>query len=146
MKLEIIDPLKPEPIKIYAVPDLSMFAFFDFEEWKNTGEIVVDLNSLSNLVADLDPGNAEIQVPEPSREAVDFYIPDPLKNSVLSQFARLQTEKEKPSNQFADRLNEVTEEVLRPALRPSTILTAVVTEILQNHHQRSDYKVRISDG
>ena len=146
MKLEIINPLSQESIKTYSVQDLSMFAFFDFEEWKNKGEIVINLDSLSDFVANLDPEDSETQVPEPSRKAVDFYIPDPLKNSALSQLTKLQTEEDKSSNQFANRLKEVTEEVLRPALRPSTILAAVVTEILQNHHQRSDYKVRISDG
>ena len=145
MKLEIINPINQELIKTYSIQDLSMFAFFDFEEWKSKGEIVIDLTSLSDLVANLDPEDSEIQEPEPSRKEVDFYIPDPLKKSVLSQLAKLQTEEE-PSNQFADRLKAVSEHVLRPALKPSTILDAVVTEILQNHHERSDYKVRITDG
>ena len=128
------------------MPDLSMFAFFDFEEWKDEGTIVIDLNSLSDTMANPNIEDSEIQEPEPSREAVDLYLPDPLKDSMLSLFAKSQAETKETPNQFADRLNEISEQALRPMLKLSTILSAVVTEILQNHQPHSDYKVRISDG
>ena len=123
-----------------------MLAFFDFEEWKDEGTVVIDLNSLSDTVANLNPEDSETQEPEPSREAVDFYLPDPLKDSMLSLFAKSQAEIKETPSQFADRLNEIREQTLRPMLKLSTILSAVVTEILQNHHPHSEHKVRISDG
>lgn len=146
MKLEVINPPKQKTIETYSVPDLSMFAFFDFEEWKDEGTIVIDLNSLSDTMANPNIEDSEIQEPEPSREAVDLYLPDPLKDSMLSLFAKSQAETKETPNQFADRLNEISEQALRPMLKLSTILSAVVTEILQNHQPHSDYKVRISDG
>ena len=146
MKLEVINPSTPKTIETYSVPDLSMLAFFDFEEWKDEGTIVIDLNSLSDTIANLNLEDSETQEPEPSREAVDFYLPDPLKDSMLSLFAKSQTETKETPSQFADRLNEISEQALRPMLKLSAILSAVVTEILQNHHPHSDYKVRISDG
>ena len=98
MKLEVINPSTPKTIETYSVPDLSMLAFFDFEEWKDEGTIVIDLNSLSDTMANLNLEDSETQEPEPSREAVDFYLPDPLKDSMLSLFAKSQTEtKETPT-------------------------------------------------
>lgn len=91
-------------------------------------------------MSNLNPEDSDIQ------EAVDFYLPDPLKDSMLSLFAKLQAEAKETASQFADRPKEVSEQILRPALKLSTILSAVATEILQNHQPHSDYKVRISDG
>lgn len=145
MKVEVITCSTEKTIETYTVSDLPMFAFFDFDEWKNEGNILIDLNSLSDTVANLDPEDSEIQEPQPSREGVDFYLPHPLKDSALSRFAGSQTET-KETSEFTDRLREVSEQASRPALKLSTILSAVVTEILQNHHPHSDYKVRISDG
>ena len=119
---------------------------FDFQKWENESEFVINLDHLPDIIANLNQEDSESQEPEPSREAVDFYLPDLLKNSMLSRFAQLQTETEEPVSQFADRLNEVSEQVLRPALKLSNILSAVVAEILQNHHIHSNYKVKISDG
>ena len=146
MKLEIINTSTQKTIETYSVPDLSMFAFFDFEEWKDEGTIVIDLRNLSDTMVNPNIEDSEIHEPEPSREAVDFYLPDPLKDSMLSLFAKSQAETKETPSQFADRLNEISEQALRPMLKLSTILSAVVTEILQNHQPHSDYKVRISDG
>ena len=146
MKVEVINPSTGKTVETYSVPELSMLAFFDFEEWKDEGTVVIDLNSLSDTVANLNPEDSETQEPEPSREAVDFYLPDPLKDSMLSLFAKSQAEIKETPSQFADRLNEIREQTLRPMLKLSTILSAVVTEILQNHHPHSEHKVRISDG
>ena len=146
MKLKVINCTTQRTIKIYSIADLPMLAFFDFEEWKDDGAVVIGLSNLSNIVANLNPEDSDIQDPEPSGEAVDFYLPDPLRDSMLSLFAKSQAETKETSSQFADRLNEVNEQALRPVLKLSTIFSAVVTEILQNHHPHSDYKVKISDG
>ena len=146
MKVEVINCTIEKTIETYSVPDLPMFAFFDFAEWRDKGEVVIDLNSLSDIVANLNLEDSEIQDPEPSGKAVDFYLPDPLKDSALYRFAKSQMETKETLSQFSDRLKEVSEKASTPALKPSTILSAVVTEILQNHHPHSDHKVRISDG
>ena len=146
MKLEVINRTTQKTIETYTIADLPILAFFDFKEWRDEGAVVIDLNSLLDTVANLNSEDSDIQEPEPSQEAVDFYLPDPLKGSMLSIFAKLQAETKETDSQFADRLKEVSEQILRPALKPSTILSAVATEILQNHHPPSDYKVRISDG
>lgn len=146
MKLEVINSSTEKTIETYSVPDLSMFVFFNFEEWKDEGTIVIDLSSLSDTMVNPNIEDSEIQESEPSREAVDFYLPDPLKDSMLFLFAKSQTETKETPSQFADRLNEISEQALRPMLKLSTILSAVVTEILQNHHPHSEHKVRISDG
>ena len=143
MKLEVINCTTLEPIETYSVPYFSML---DFQEWKNEDEVVIDLNCLSATVANLNQEDSDIQEPEPSREAVDFYLPDPLKDSMLSRLAKSQAETKETPSQFADRLDEISEQALRPMLKLSTILSAVVTEILQNHHSHSEHKVRISDG
>ena len=146
MKLEVINRTTQKTIETYTLTDLPILAFFDFEEWRDEGLVVIDLSSLLDTVVNLNPEDSDIQEPEPSREAVDFYLPDPLKDSMLSLFAKLQAETKETGSQFADRLKEVSEQILRPALKPSTIISAVVTEILQSHQPDSDYKVRISDG
>ena len=130
MKLEviIINCTIQEPIKTYSVPDFSML---DFQEWKTLNEVVINLNQLSNITANLDSKDSETNEPISNSRKVDFYLPDPIKNRAISQFAESRTGTEEPSE---------------PVLKSSTILSAVVTEILQNHHPNSDYKVRISDG
>ena len=146
MKLELINRTTQKTIETYTIADLPILAFFDFEEWRDEGAVIIGLNSLSGIVANLNPEDPEIQEPEPSREAVDFYLPDPLRDSMLSLFAKSQAETKETDSQFADRLNEVNEQVLRPLLKLSTIFSAVATEILRNHQPHSNYKVRISDG
>ena len=130
MKLEviIINCTTQESIKTYSVPDFSML---DFQEWKALNEVVINLNQLSNVTANLDSKDSETNEPISNSRKVDFYLPDPIKNRAISQFAESRTGTEEPSE---------------PVLKSSTILSAVVTEILQNHHPNSDYKVRISDG
>ena len=147
MKLEVINRTTEKTIETYTLTDLPILVFFDFEEWRDEGAVVIDLSSLLDTVSNLNPEDSAIQEPEPSPEVVDFYLPDPLKDSMLSLFAKLQAETTKETaSQFADRLEEGSEQILIPALKPSTILSAVATEILQNHYPPSDYKVRISDG
>ena len=136
MKLEVIDPSTSKTIETYSV-DLSMF---DFQEWKDEGEVTVHLNCLSNTVAKLDSEDPETETAISSNlRQVDFYLSDPLKKRVLSQLATPQTD-------VAESIEQLEERVSTPVLKSSTVLAAVALEILQNHHQRSDYKVKISDG
>ena len=135
MKLEVIDPSTLKTIETYFV-DLSMF---DFQEWKDGREVTVHLNCLSDTVAKLDSKDPETQTAISSNQRkVDFYLSDPLKKRVLSQLAAPQTDVEESIEQLEERVST-------PVLKSSTVLAAVVLEILQNHHHRSDYKVRISD-
>ena len=144
MKVEVIDRSTQTPIETYSVPELSML---DFREWKgSSNEVVIYLNCLSDTVANLDSDDAETQEPVSNPKEVDFYLPNPLKNRMLSRLAKAQTDTEGSSDQSEDGLKESTERVSTPELKSSTILSAVVTEILQNHHPHSDYEVKISDG
>jgi hypothetical protein len=127
MKLEVINCTTQKPIKTYSVPD---FSILDFQEWKAVSEIVIDLHQLPDATSNLDSNDPETNEPVSNPREVDFYLPDPIKNRAISQFARSLSGPEEPSE---------------PVLKSSIILSAVVTEILQNHHPHSDYKVRISD-
>lgn len=141
MKLEVIRDCRTEKIiKTYSVPDLAML---DFHEWQILNEVVIDLNQLSHAIAKLDSKDSEINEPISNSREVDFYLPDPIKNRALSQFAKLQMDTQEASDQIP---NEVTDRDSMAVLESSTVLSAIVTEILQNHHPHSDYKVRISDG
>lgn len=136
MKLEVIDPSTSKTIKTYSV-DLSMF---DFQEWKDESEVTVHLNGISDTVAQLDSKDPETETAVSSNlRQVDFYLSDPLKKRVLSQLATPQTDVEESNEQLEERVST-------PVLKSSTVLAAVALEILQNHHQRSDYKVKISHG
>ena len=136
MKLEVIDPSTLKTIETYFV-DLSML---DFQEWKDESEVTVHLNCLSDTVAKLDSKDPETQTATSSNQReVDLYLSDPLKKRVLSQLEALQMDTE-------ESLEQLEERVFMPVLKSSTVLAAVVLEILQNHYHRSDYKVRISDG
>ena len=135
MKVEVIDPLTSKKIETYSV-DLSML---DFQEWKDESEVTVHLNCLSDTVAKLDSKDPETQTATSSNQReVDLYLSDPLKKRVLSQLEALQMDTE-------ESLEQLEERVFMPVLKSSTVLAAVVLEILQNHYHRSDYKVRISD-
>ena len=141
MKLEVIkDCRTPEIIKTYSVPDLAML---DFQEWQTPSEVVINLNHLSNVIANLDSKDSETNEPISNPRKVKFYLPDPIKNQVLSEFAESRIGSEEPLDEIP---NESTDWDYMAVLKSSTILSAVVTEILQNHHPHSDYKVRISDG
>ena len=136
MKLEVIDPSTSKIVKTYSV-DLSMF---DFQEWKDESEVTVQLNCLSDTVAQLDSKDPETETAISSNlSQVDFYLSNPLKKRVLSQLATPHTDVEESNAQLE-------EWVSTPVLKSSTVLAAVALEILQNHHQRSDYQVKISDG
>ena len=140
MKVEVIECSTRKTIETYSVPALSML---EFQEWKVLSEVVIDLNHLSDAAANLDSKDSETNEPISNSQKVEFYLPDPIKNRVLSQLTKSQTGAEESADQILD---EVTERVSMPELKSSTILSAVVTEILQNHHPHSNYKVRISDG
>ena len=135
MKLEVIDSSTSKTIETYSV-DLSMF---DFQEWKDENEVTIHLNCLLNIVRDLNSKDSETQDPISNPKKVDFYLPDPLMENIFTQFAKSQTDTEESPDQFTDRIST-------PELKSSTILSAVVAEILQNHHPLSDYEVKISDG
>ena len=134
MKIEIIYPSTNEIIETYSVPYLSMF---DFEQWKNEDEIIIHLNCFLDKVTNLDSMDSETNEPISNPREVDFYLPEPIKKQVFSEFETLQTDTEI----FHDQL----EYQVSTQLKSSTILTAVVTEILQNHNHHLDYQVRISD-
>ena len=140
MKVEVIECSTRKTIETYSVPALSML---EFQEWKVLSEVVIDLNHLSDAAANLDSKDSETNEPISNSQKVEFYLPDPIKNRVLSQLTKSQTGAEESADQILD---EVTERVSMPELKSSTILSAVVTEILQNHHPHSNYKVRIFDG
>ena len=140
MKLEIIrDCKKQKIIKAYSVPDLAML---DFQEWQVLNEVVINLRHLSHAIANLDSKDSETNEPISKSREVDFYLPDPIKKQALSQFMNPQTIAQEPSDQIP---NEAIDEDSMSVLKSSTVLSAVVTEILQNHHPHSEYKVRISD-
>ena len=135
MKVEVINRLTRKTIEVYSMPNLSMF---DFQEWNGQSETMIHLDCLSDAVKNLDAKDpvTEESVSNPTK--VDFYLPAPLMKNVFAQLAKSQTDTEESPNQFADRVST-------PELKSSTILSAVVTEILQNHHPHSNYKVKISD-
>ena len=143
MKLEVINPSTEKAIKTYSVPDLSMF---DFQEWKDESEVVIQFNCLYDTVSNLNSSDMETNKPISVASRVEFYLPDPIKNRVFSRLANSQMDSEESSNQPTEMLEEVTERVSTPELKSSAALSAVAMEILQNHHERSNYKVRISDG
>ena len=142
MKVEVINRSTKTTIETYSVTDFSMF---DFQEWKNLREVVIHLNRLSDAVTKLDSKDPETQEPVSYPKEVDVYLPDPLRNRVFSRLARSQVNMDELSNQFSDTLEKVTESVSTPELKSSTVFSAVVTEILQNHEPHTDYEVRISE-
>ena len=135
MKVEVINLSTQKTTEIYSVPDLSTL---DFQEWKAESKVEILLNCLLNTVKNLNSKDPETQDPTSNPKKVDFYLPDPLIENVFAQLARSQTDTEEPPDQFADRIST-------PELKSSTILSAVVMEILQNHHPHSNHKVKISD-
>ena len=143
MKVEVINRLTRKTIEVYSVPNLSMF---DFQEWNGKSEDVIHLEYLSDTVKNLDSKDPVTEEPISNPTEVDFYLSGPLMQSVLTQLAQSQKNTEEVTDQFEDRLNEVTDQISTPELKSSTILSAVVTEILQNHQPLSDYEVKISDG
>ena len=135
MKVEILHCTSQEVIATYDVRDLSIL---DFQEWKDLSEPeVIPLNCLKSRVAELDAMDPETREPVSGPKEVDFYLPDPLKKRVISRLTNHETETEESPD---------PESVSTSVLKSSTILSAVVTEILHNHNPHSDYKVRISDG
>ena len=139
MKVEVIKCSTQKSIVTYSVPD---FYRTDFQEWKDESEpVLIPLSELKDTVDNLDSKDPETQEPVSNPKEVDFYLPDPVKNRVLDQLAKSQT----AIDGDAERL-EITDRISTPVLKSSTILSAVVEEILQNHRPPSDYKVRFSDG
>lgn len=134
MKLEIIEHSKQDeqdPVETYSVPDLSML---DFQEWIEPNEVTINLDCLSDTVANLNSEDPELQEPVSDEREVDFYLPTSLREKVFDQL-KSQMDSE-----------EGSEGVFMLKLKSSTVLSAIVTEILQNHLPHSKYKVRISDG
>lgn len=137
MKVEIIRCATQESVVTYDVSDLSIL---DFQEWKNLSEPeVIPLNCLKSRVAELDARDPETMEPVSGPKTVDFYLPDPLKNRVNSQLTNHETDTEESPDPESVSASD-------SELKASTVLSAVVTEILQNHIPHSDYKVRFYDG
>jgi len=109
----------------------------DFQEWKeqNEGEVTINLACLSDTATNLNSVDPETLEPVSDSREVDFYLPNPLIEKVFDQLKKSQVDTE-----------EVSEQVSTSKLKSSKILSAIVTEILQNHHPHSEYEVRISDG
>ena len=143
MKVEVINRLTRKTIEVYSIPNLSMF---DFQEWNGQSEAVIRLDCLSDAVKNLDLKDSVTKKPLSNLTEVDFYLPDLLMKNVFVQLAKSETDTEESPDQLADRLNKITDQISTPELKSSTILSAVVTEILQNHHPLSEYEVKISDG
>jgi hypothetical protein len=141
MKVEVINRSTKDLVETYSVPDFYMV---DFQEWQESSEIVIHLDCLLETVENLVLTDTETEEPI-AHPTVDFYLPDPIKNQAISQFAKSQTNPEDPTDEFSDGSDEAIKRLSAPELKSSTILSAVVKEILQNHHPYSDYKVRISD-
>ena len=132
MKLEVFERSTQKSIATYSAP----VEMFDFQEWKDSRQEVVPLSELSKVVADLNSTDPETGKPVSNPMPVDLYLPDPLKDKVISGLKKNQTNMEETS---------ITKQVLTP-LKSIVILSAVVVEILQNHRPHEAYEVRISDG
>lgn len=143
MKIEVIEVINSEKQKTIETYSVSNLFMFDFQEWQVLNEVAIDLNQLSAATANLDSKDPETNEPISNPREVDFYLPNPIKNRMLAQLVKSETNTEGSEVQTLD---EITGQVSMPELKSSTILSAVVTEILQNHQPHSDYKVRISDG
>lgn len=131
MKLEVIKTSENAIVETYSVADISTPIFSNWDESSQ----IFDLNELSRIVTNFDADEAEMNV----APRVDFYLPNPLKNRMLAQFAELHSDSQELSDQTADGLNE------GPYLKLSTVLSAVITEISRNHQPDTNYQVRISD-
>jgi hypothetical protein len=142
MKLEVIDRSREESIATYVVPELSMLSF---QQWKDLSEVVIPLNQLLNVVADLSSIDLVTEMPISVGISVDFYLPGPLKDRVLERLTKHRMDAGIDSSQFADPLREITEQACTPPLELSIILSAVAEELSRNHLPNDDYKVRISD-
>lgn len=143
MKIDVINPTTEELIETYSIRD---FSILDFHQWKNESEIVIRLSCLLDELRDLDSIDPETNEPISNQRRVDFYLSNPIIDQVFSQFEKLTTNnvQEESNTQYSDSNGEVIERISTPKLKSSTVLSAVVTEILQNHSQ-PDYEVRISD-
>ena len=123
---------------------LDFQEMFDFQERKgpNEIEVTIDLDYLSGTVKDLNSNDPKTQKSEPEPREVDFNLPDPIVNRMISQLKN--RGKSADSDEISE--DEISERVYTPTLELSTILSAIVMEMLQNHHPHSDYEVKISDG
>ena len=141
MKVEIINPSTGGVVETYVVPN---FLMRDFQEWISEQEVVLDFKCLLNTVKNLDSEDPETGKPASNLREVDFYLPEPIKNRMLYELAKRAKSQMDIVESPDQILDEVTDRVSTLELQSSTILLAVVQEILQNHPD-SGYKVRISD-
>ena len=88
MKIEVINSKTGKMTETYSVPNLSMV---DFHGWNDPNEEVIDLNQLA-ATANLDSNDPETSEPISYPREVDFYLPDPIKNQVLDQLVKLETD------------------------------------------------------
>lgn len=142
MKLEVIDRSREESIATYVVPDTSMLSF---QEWKHVAEVVIPLDQLSAVVTELNSIDPVTGLPSMVATSVDFYLPDPVKDTVVERLAKHRMDRDVSSGQLSDLLQEVAEQACTPPLKLSTILLAVAEELSRNHLPNDAYKVRISD-
>ena len=140
MKIDIFNPSTQEVIETYSVPELSIL---DFQQWKDKSDIVICLSRLLDVVSNLDSKDSETNEPISGPKRVDFYIPNPIRDHVISKFTKFRKDTGRNSDHILDEENE---RVIMSELKSSTILASVAKEILQNHQERSDYKVKITDG
>ena len=142
MKFEVIRCSGEKTVETYSMASISMF---DFQQWKETSHQIIPLSELKGRIAKLDSTDSETNEPNSTPMTVDFYLPDPLRDDVFAHFLKSETNTEESPNQSEKKSAEVTERDFESVLKSSTILSAVITEILENHEQHSHYKVRISD-
>lgn len=145
MKVEVVDCSTHQTSQTYLLPEAQVS---DFKELEMTSECI-PMTELRHLVKDLETFHCEgtedsesIPVPVP----VDFYLPTPVKTRAFSLFAEQQSLAQGfPEHSREDVQNKIIERASSPDLNSRIVLWAVLTEVLQNHHPLSDFKVRISD-
>ena len=142
MKLEIIERSKQKAVETHFMPSLYMSSF---QEWKGKDEVTINLDCLSHVVENINSKDPETKDPVSNPEEVVFNLPTHITNNVLDKLAKSQMASEESPDQFEEQLKKVTDKVSMPELKSITILSSIVTEILQNRCSHSEYEVRISD-
>ena len=142
MKVEVINCSTKVTIETYSVANLDLIGF---QGWEKISKDAIHLTHLENVVKNVQLKDPETRDPISFPKEVELYLPDPLKDRVFFRLAKSIKDMDESSHQFKDTLEDVTEQASTPDLKLTTVLSAVVTEILQNHQPHTDYEVRISE-
>ena len=142
MKAEIICQATGKTVKTYSLPGVYMSYFQKWEEALKC----CPLSELSSLVEELGSESPETADLIPVPMDVDYCLPAPLVDRVLSLFAEMQADTEQPFNELEEEVRiEIAEQINKPVLKLSTIFSALAVEVLQNHYPHSHYSMRVSD-